>query len=329
MQIPKDLIESAQTKISGLSNPADFYQLRSSFLGKNSHLTKLFSSLKDLPKDEKIAFAKELNSIKSGLEALFEDAFSNLSSKETSTNKNIDLTLPGINHGLGSLHPISIVTEKITSYFETNSYSVFFGNEVESDFYNFEALNFPANHPARQMHDTFYVEQDQSYLLRTHTSNTQIHAMMKYGAPLKMLSPGRVYRCDSDNTHLPMFTQVEGLVVDPSASFGKLKGTLINFLHHFFDDEMEVRFRPSFFPFTEPSAEVDIRFGKKGWLEVLGCGMVHPNVLKGCGINPAQYNGFAFGMGIERLAMLYFGVEDIRDFYNSDLEFLQQFRPSL
>ena len=329
MQIPKDLIESAQTKISGLSNPADFYQLRSSFLGKNSHLTKLFSSLKDLPKDEKIAFAKELNSIKSGLEALFEDAFSNLSSKETSTNKNIDLTLPGINHGLGSLHPISIVTEKITSYFETNSYSVFFGNEVESDFYNFEALNFPANHPARQMHDTFYVEEDQSYLLRTHTSNTQIHAMMKYGAPLKMLSPGRVYRCDSDNTHLPMFTQVEGLVVDPSASFGKLKGTLINFLHHFFDDEMEVRFRPSFFPFTEPSAEVDIRFGKKGWLEVLGCGMVHPNVLKGCGINPTQYNGFAFGMGIERLAMLYFGVEDIRDFYNSDLEFLQQFRPSL
>ncbi|MGA1762317.1 MAG: phenylalanine--tRNA ligase subunit alpha [Gammaproteobacteria bacterium] len=329
MQIPKDLIESAQTKISGLSNPADFYQLRSSFLGKNSHLTKLFSSLKDLPKDEKIAFAKELNSIKSGLEALFEDAFSNLSSKETSTNKNIDLTLPGINHGLGSLHPISIVTEKIASYFETNSYSVFFGNEVESDFYNFEALNFPANHPARQMHDTFYVEDDQSYLLRTHTSNTQIHAMMKYGAPLKMLSPGRVYRCDSDNTHLPMFTQVEGLVVDPSASFGKLKGTLINFLHHFFDDEMEVRFRPSFFPFTEPSAEVDIRFGKKGWLEVLGCGMVHPNVLKGCGINPAQYNGFAFGMGIERLAMLYFGVEDIRDFYNSDLEFLQQFRPSL
>jgi phenylalanyl-tRNA synthetase alpha chain len=329
MQIPKDLIESAQTKISGLSNPADFYQLRSSFLGKNSHLTKLFSSLKDLPKDEKIAFAKELNSIKSGLEALFEDAFSNLSSKETSTNKNIDLTLPGINHGLGSLHPISIVTEKIASYFETNSYSVFFGNEVESDFYNFEALNFPANHPARQMHDTFYVEEDQSYLLRTHTSNTQIHAMMKYGAPLKMLSPGRVYRCDSDNTHLPMFTQVEGLVVDPSASFGKLKGTLINFLHHFFDDEMEVRFRPSFFPFTEPSAEVDIRFGKKGWLEVLGCGMVHPNVLKGCGINPAQYNGFAFGMGIERLAMLYFGVEDIRDFYNSDLEFLQQFRPSL
>ncbi|MEY2972337.1 MAG: hypothetical protein RI886_114 [Pseudomonadota bacterium] len=329
MQIPKDLIESAQTKISGLSNPADFYQLRSSFLGKNSHLTKLFSSLKDLPKDEKIAFAKELNSIKSGLEALFEDAFSNLSSKETSTNKNIDLTLPGINHGLGSLHPISIVTEKITSYFEKNSYSVFFGNEVESDFYNFEALNFPANHPARQMHDTFYVEDDQSYLLRTHTSNTQIHAMMKYGAPLKMLSPGRVYRCDSDNTHLPMFTQVEGLVVDPSASFGKLKGTLINFLHHFFDDEMEVRFRPSFFPFTEPSAEVDIRFGKKGWLEVLGCGMVHPNVLKGCGINPAQYNGFAFGMGIERLAMLYFGVEDIRDFYNSDLEFLQQFRPSL
>jgi phenylalanyl-tRNA synthetase alpha chain len=302
--------------------------VRSAFLGKSSQLTQLFGSLRDLPKEDKIKFAKELNAIKSELEGIFERAFDSLGSSNQSS-ANLDLTLPGIDHGLGTLHPISVITQKITSYFEQNHYSVFFGNEIESDFFNFEALNFPANHPARQMHDTFYLDDGQKYLMRTHTSNTQIHAMMKYGVPLKMLSPGRVYRCDSDNTHLPMFTQAEGLVVDQNASFGKLKGTLINFLNHFFDQEMEVRFRPSYFPFTEPSAEVDIRFGKKGWLEVLGCGMVHTNVLIGCGVDPNQFTGFAFGMGIERLAMLYYGVEDIRDFYSSNLEFLKQFNTSL
>jgi phenylalanyl-tRNA synthetase alpha chain len=328
MQIPKDLIEKANDKLSRVANPAEFYQVRSAFLGKSSQLTQLFGSLRDLPKEDKIKFAKQLNTIKSELEGIFERAFDSLGSSNQSS-VNLDLTLPGIDHGLGTLHPISVITQKITSYFEQNHYSVFFGNEIESDFFNFEALNFPANHPARQMHDTFYLDDQQKYLMRTHTSNTQIHAMMKYGVPLKMLSPGRVYRCDSDNTHLPMFTQAEGLVVDQNASFGKLKGTLINFLNHFFDQEMEVRFRPSYFPFTEPSAEVDIRFGKKGWLEVLGCGMVHPNVLTGCGVDPNQFTGFAFGMGIERLAMLYYGVEDIRDFYSSNLEFLKQFNTSL
>ena len=328
MQIPKDLIEKANDKLSRVANSAEFYQVRSAFLGKSSQLTQLFGSLRDLPKEDKIKFAKELNTIKSELEGIFERAFDSLGSSNQSS-VNLDLTLPGIDHGLGTLHPISVITQKITSYFEQNHYSVFFGNEIESDFFNFEALNFPANHPARQMHDTFYLDDEQKYLMRTHTSNTQIHAMMKYGVPLKMLSPGRVYRCDSDNTHLPMFTQAEGLVVGQNASFGKLKGTLINFLNHFFDQEMEVRFRPSYFPFTEPSAEVDIRFGKKGWLEVLGCGMVHPNVLTGCGVDPNKFTGFAFGMGIERLAMLYYGVEDIRDFYSSNLEFLKQFNTSL
>ena len=328
MQIPKDLIEKANDKLSRVANSAEFYQVRSAFLGKSSQLTQLFGSLRDLPKEDKIKFAKELNAIKSELEGIFERAFDSLGSSNQNS-ANLDLTLPGIDHGLGTLHPISVITQKITSYFEQNHYSVFFGNEIESDFFNFEALNFPANHPARQMHDTFYLDDEQKYLMRTHTSNTQIHAMMKYGVPLKMLSPGRVYRCDSDNTHLPMFTQAEGLVVDQDASFGKLKGTLINFLNHFFDQEMEVRFRPSYFPFTEPSAEVDIRFGKKGWLEVLGCGMVHPNVLTGCGVDPNQFTGFAFVMGIERLAMLYYGVEDIRDFYSSNLEFLKQFNTSL
>ncbi|MEK9650097.1 MAG: phenylalanine--tRNA ligase subunit alpha [Gammaproteobacteria bacterium] len=328
MQIPKDLIEKAQSNLVGVKNAAEFYQVRSSFLGKNSQLADLFNSIRNLPTEEKIRFARDLNAIKADLEAIFENAFASISSGHQ-THTNIDLTLPGIDHGLGTLHPISIITQKIASYFEQHSYSVFFGNEIESDFFNFEALNFPANHPARQMHDTFYLDEKQNFLLRTHTSNTQIHAMMQYGVPLKILSPGRVYRCDSDNTHLPMFTQAEGLVVDQAVSFGKLKGTLINFLNHFFNQEMEVRFRPSFFPFTEPSAEVDIRFGKKGWLEVLGCGMVHPNVLKGCGVDSNKYSGFAFGMGIERLAMLYYGVDDIRDFYGSNLEFLKQFKPSI
>jgi phenylalanyl-tRNA synthetase alpha chain len=232
MQIPKDLIEKANDKLSRVANSAEFYQVRSAFLGKSSQLTQLFGSLRDLPKEDKIKFAKELNTIKSELEGIFERAFDSLGSSNQSS-ANIDLTLPGIDHGLGTLHPISVITQKITSYFEQNHYSVFFGNEIESDFFNFEALNFPANHPARQMHDTFYLDDEQKYLMRTHTSNTQIHAMMKYGVPLKMLSPGRVYRCDSDNTHLPMFTQAEGLVVDQDASFGKLKGTLINFLNHF------------------------------------------------------------------------------------------------
>ena len=239
----------------------------------------------------------------------------------------LDTTLPADPYFVGAEHPISKVAERVISYFSTLNYQVFSGNEIETDFYNFEALNFPENHPARQMHDTFYLKSKSKseYLLRTHTSNSQIHSMLREPLPLYMLSPGRVYRCDSDTTHLPMFTQIEGLVVDQDVTFGDLKGVIINFLEDFFDEKMEVRFRPSYFPFTEPSAEVDIKFGNNGWLEVLGCGMVHPNVLKGCNIDTKKYRGFAFGMGIERLAMLRYGVQDIREFYSSNLDFLNQF----
>jgi len=224
-------------------------------------------------------------------------------------------------------HPITKISNKVINYFTPLNYQIFSGNEIETDFYNFEALNFPKNHPARQMHDTFYLNSNSNseYLLRTHTSNTQVHAMLSEELPLYMLSPGRVFRCDSDATHLPMFTQIEGLVVDEGVTFGDLKGTVIDFLEEFFNEKMEIRFRPSYFPFTEPSAEVDIKFGKQGWLEILGCGMVHPNVLNGCDIDTKKFSGFAFGMGIERLAMLYYGVTDIREFYASNLDFLNQF----
>ena len=237
----------------------------------------------------------------------------------------IDVTLP-VNSNIGKKHPISVVMDLILDYFHNLNYSSYFGNEIESDYYNFEALNFPQNHPARQMHDTFYLNKslNDKCLLRTHTSNTQIHMMLNKSAPIYMLSPGRVYRCDHDMTHLPMFTQVEGLAVDQNISFSDLKGTIIGFIDYFFNQSVDVRFRPSYFPFTEPSAEVDIRFGKKGWLEILGCGMVHPNVLRNCNIDARKYRGFAFGVGVERLAMLYYGVEDIREFYASNSEFLNQ-----
>jgi len=230
-----------------------------------------------------------------------------------------------VQDSVSGAHPISECTNRILRYFENLNFKTFYGNEIETDFYNFEALNFPKNHPARQMHDTFYVDTQSKdgYLLRTHTSNTQIHSMLEHAAPIYMLSPGRVYRCDSDTTHLPMFTQVEGLAVDMDISFADLKGILIDFLEFFFNKKMDVRFRPSYFPFTEPSAEVDIKFDSD-WLEVLGCGMVHPNVLINCNIDHHKFQGYAFGMGVERLAMLYYGVKDIRDFYSSNLEFLEQ-----
>jgi len=263
--------------------------------------------------------------LKKQLASIFDNFL--LSFDAASDQVKLDVTLPPDIYSLGSEHPISKVLHKVVEYFTPLNYEIFSGNEIETDYYNFEALNFPSNHPARQMHDTFYLNSNSKseYLLRTHTSNTQIHAMLKESLPLYMLSPGRVYRCDSDTTHLPMFTQIEGLVVDENITFGDLKGIIIDFLEDFFNEKMEVRFRPSYFPFTEPSAEVDIKFGSKGWLEILGCGMVHPNVLKGCNIDTKKYRGLAFGMGIERLAMLYYGVNDIRDFYSSNLDFLNQF----
>ena len=325
MQIPQDLIDTAKLKLKSVQSEAEFFQLRSQYLGKKSFIISAFSKLRDLDPQSKASAAKELNILKSKLTKLFEDALASIES--IGEHDQLDVTLPADPYLIGSEHPISKISQKVIDYFIPLNYQIFSGNEIETDFYNFEALNFPENHPARQMHDTFYLNSNSKseYLLRTHTSNTQIHSMLKEDMPLYMLSPGRVYRCDSDTTHLPMFTQIEGLVVDEDVTFGDLKGIIIDFLENFFNEKMEVRFRPSYFPFTEPSAEVDIKFGNQGWLEILGCGMVHPNVLKGCNVDTKKYRGFAFGMGIERLAMLYYGVSDIRDFYSSNLDFLNQF----
>ena len=325
MQIPQDLIDTAKLKLKSVQSEAEFFQLRSQYLGKKSFIISAFSKLRDLDPQSKVSAAKELNILKSKLTKLFEDSLASI--EGIGEHDQLDVTLPADPYLIGSEHPITKISQKVIDYFIPLNYQIFSGNEIETDFYNFEALNFPENHPARQMHDTFYLNSNSKseYLLRTHTSNTQIHSMLKEDMPLYMLSPGRVYRCDSDTTHLPMFTQIEGLVVDEDVTFGDLKGIIIDFLENFFNEKMEVRFRPSYFPFTEPSAEVDIKFGNQGWLEILGCGMVHPNVLKGCNVDTKKYRGFAFGMGIERLAMLYYGVDDIRDFYASNLDFLNQF----
>jgi len=323
MQIPKDLIKEAEKKLQSVKNKSEFYNLRSYYLGKKSFVQNAFKELKNLDGKEKIKIAKSLNQLRKQLTHFFESVdLKVLTSKE---EPYIDVTLP-VNSNFGKKHPISVIMDLILGYFHNLNYLSYFGNEIESDYYNFEALNFPQNHPARQMHDTLYLNKslNDRCLLRTHTSNTQIHMMLNKSAPIYMLSPGRVYRCDHDMTHLPMFTQVEGLAVDQNISFSDLKGTIIGFIDNFFNQSVDVRFRPSYFPFTEPSAEVDIRFGKKGWLEILGCGMVHPNVLRNCNIDARKYRGFAFGIGVERLAMLYYGVEDIREFYASNSEFLNQ-----
>jgi len=325
MQIPQDLIETAALKLNSIQSEAEFFQLRAQFLGKKSFVVSSFSKLRNLKSEDRVIAAKELNILKNDLTKLFETALADMEGKSDLVK--LDVTLPADHFNVGSEHPITKISQKIIKYFTPLNYQIFSGNEIETDFYNFEALNFPENHPARQMHDTFYLnsKSNSDYLLRTHTSNTQIHALLSEDLPLYMLSPGRVFRCDSDTTHLPMFTQIEGLVVDEGVTFGDLKGILIDFLEDFFNEKMDVRFRPSYFPFTEPSAEVDIKFGNKGWLEILGCGMVHPNVLKGCNIDTKKFRGFAFGMGVERLAMLYYGVSDIREFYSSNLDFLNQF----
>ena len=274
MQIPQDLIETAALKLKSVQSEAEFFQLRAQYLGKKSFVVSSFSMLRDLKSDEKVIAAKELNILKNDLTKLFENALEEIEGRSDIVK--LDVTLPADPFLVGSEHPITKISQKIINYFTPLNYQIFSGNEIETDFYNFEALNFPENHPARQMHDTFYLNSNSKseYLLRTHTSNTQIHAMLSEDLPLYMLSPGRVFRCDSDNTHLPMFTQIEGLVVDEGVTFGDLKGILIDFIEDFFNEKMDVRFRPSYFPFTEPSAEVDIKFGSKGWLEILGCGMV-------------------------------------------------------
>ncbi len=304
--------------------------LRVALLGKAGSITGQLKQLGALPPDQRKAFGEQVNRAKEAVteaiatrKLVLEDA----AFDQRLATELFDVTLPGRGNGLGNLHPVSRTLERMTDIFARLGYQLSDGPEIEDDWHNFEALNFPPHHPARAMHDTFYFPDGR--LLRTHTSGVQVRFMTEHKPPLRMIAAGKVYRSDSDQTHTPMFHQVEGLLVDETSSFADLKGTLSEFVRAFFERDFEMRFRPSYFPFTEPSAEVDIAWqqadGSKRWLEVLGCGMVHPKVLANVGIDPERYTGFAFGMGVERFAMLRYGVNDLRSFFENDSRFLGQF----
>lgn len=332
------LVSQALEAVERAEDIATLEQIRVQFLGKKGELTLVMKTLGDIPADQRPKVGALVNAAKERVtqvlnahKTAFEDA--ELNAKLAA--ERIDVTLPGRGQATGGLHPITRTLERIESFFTHIGYGIAEGPEVEDDYHNFEALNIPGHHPARAMHDTFYF--NANMLLRTHTSPVQARTMETSQPPIRIVCPGRVYRCDSDITHSPMFHQVEGLLIDEGINFADLKGTIEEFLRVFFEKELAVRFRPSFFPFTEPSAEVDIgcvicnakgcRVCKHtGWLEVMGCGMVHPNVLRMSGIDPEKFSGFAFGMGAERLAMLRYGVNDLRLFFDNDLRFLAQFR---
>jgi len=313
-------------------------QVKIDFLGKNGELTSQLKSLGKLPAEQRPIQGAAINSAKKSIQAKIDglkNKFESAAIADQLANESIDITLAGRNSRLGGIHPVNRTLERIVEYFSQIGFGVEEGPEVEDDYHNFEALNIPGHHPARAMHDTFYF--GDGTLLRTHTSPVQIRTMEKVQPPVRIIAPGRVYRCDSDLTHTPMFHQVEGLLVDKTTSFADLKGVLDEFLKHFFEnDRLKVRFRPSYFPFTEPSAEVDIECvmcsGKgcrvcsnTGWLEILGSGMVHPKVLESVGYDSEEYTGYAFGMGVERMTMLRYGVNDLRLFFENDLRFLRQF----
>ena len=304
----------------------DLDQAKAKYLGKSGVLTEALKSLGKLSAEDRPKVGAEINVVKQGVEEALEkrrEAILNASQAKQLAEESLDVTLPSRKEDQGSLHPVTQTLHRVESLFHSIGFSVAHGPQIESEFYNFTALNIPESHPARAMHDTFYI--DESYVLRTHTSPVQIRHLEKNKPPLKIISPGRVYRVDSDATHSPMFHQVEGLWVDQQVSFADLKGVIEDFLQNFFENkDLKVRFRPSYFPFTEPSAEMDMSW-KGGWLEIGGCGMVHPEVFKHVGIDSNQYQGFAFGLGIERLTMLRYGVQDLRHFFNNDLRFLQQF----
>jgi len=333
----ENLVGQASAAIAAAEDVAALDQVRVQYLGKSGLLTAELKKLGRLPKDERPRVGQAINVAKRELQQAIEFRRSELEAQGLRTRleaERIDVGLPGRGQGTGGLHPITRTLRRIERLFANAGFSVAEGPEIEDDFHNFEALNIPSHHPARAMHDTFYF--DAHRLLRTHTSPVQIRVMKDAEPPLKIIAPGRVYRCDSDLTHTPMFHQVEGFLVDQQASFSDLKGVLYDFLIRFFERELELRFRPSYFPFTEPSAEVDIQCvmcsgdgcrvcGHTGWLEVLGCGMIHPEVFRHVDIDSERYTGYAFGMGVERLAMLRYGVNDLRLFFENDLRFLRQF----
>ncbi|MBI5891429.1 MAG: phenylalanine--tRNA ligase subunit alpha [Nitrosomonadales bacterium] len=335
MQELKKILDDALQSFAAIEDAAELENAKARYLGKEGSLTGLLKGLGKLSAEERPAAGARINQVKQQIEAApnaQREAIQNRALNTKLAAESLDVTLPGLGTGVGGLHPVTRTLERIETLFHSIGYAVAEGPEIENDFYNFTALNIPADHPARAMHDTFYI--DEQHVLRTHTSPIQIRYMQahmeKYKhletmPDIRIIAPGRVYRVDSDATHSPMFHQVEGLWVGEKVSFADLKGVIADFLQNYFETEdMQVRFRPSFFPFTEPSAEMDMSW-KGGWLEIGGCGMVHPNVLKHVGIDSEKYIGFAFGMGVERLAMLRYGVNDLRLFFENDLQFLKQF----
>ena len=338
MQSLEDIKAEAAAAIEAAADVAALEELRVSYLGKKGALTGLLKGLGQLSAEERPKAGAEINAIKQVLNEQLNARKESLQSEALSAQlaaEAIDVTLPGRRAEAGALHPITRTIQRMETFFASMGFDVVEGPEIEDDYHNFEALNIPAHHPARAMHDTFYV--DDTHVLRTHTSGVQVRTMETQSPPIRVICPGRVYRCDSDLTHSPMFHQVEGLLIDETSNFGHLKGLLEDFLQAFFEqDDLSVRLRPSYFPFTEPSAEVDIQCVKcsgegcrvcshTGWIEVLGCGMVNPKVLEMSGIDPDKYRGFAFGMGVERLSMLRYGIGDLRLNFDNDLRFLAQF----
>jgi phenylalanyl-tRNA synthetase alpha chain len=326
MEELQQILDQALQQFALISEEAELEQVKARYLGKEGSLTVLLKGLGKLSAEERPAAGARINQVKQGIEVALQqrrDALQQNKLAQKLAAESLDVTLPGRGISTGGLHPVTRTLERIEQLFHSLGFATASGPEIESDFYNFTALNIPENHPARAMHDTFYI--DPQNVLRTHTSPVQVRYMEDHQPPLKIISTGRVYRVDSDATHSPMFHQVEGLWVDEHISFANLKGVVQDFLQRFFEqDDLQVRFRPSFFPFTEPSAEMDMSWNG-GWLEIGGCGMVHPNVLKHVNIDSEKYLGFAFGLGVERLAMLRYGVNDLRLFYESDLRFLKQF----
>ena len=322
-----ELLRLAASEIDAASDPAALDRVRVAYLGKKGELTARLKALSDLPVAERPAAGQEINRAKQELQGSISERRESLEAEALDAklaDDAVDVTLPGRGYAIGGRHPVSHAMARIEEIFRSAGFGVRSGPEIEDDFHNFTALNFPANHPARALHDTFFFPGGK--LLRTHTSPVQIRSMVEEGAPIRIISTGRVYRCDSDQTHTPMFHQVEGLVVDRGISLANLKAVLHQFVESFFERKAELRFRPSYFPFTEPSAEVDVLWEEGKWLEILGCGMVHPNVLESAGVDAEEFTGYAFGMGIERLAMLRYGVSDLRTFFDNDLRFLQQFQ---
>ena len=322
-----DIVGRARDELSAAADAVALDEVRVRYLGKQGLLTRERKQLGKLPVAERPEAGRRINEALESVQQALETRRGAIAAAQLDArlrDERLDVTLPGRGQHAGGLHPITRTLERIEEFFGQVGFEIATGPEVETDYHNFEALNIPGHHPARAMQDTFYF--DDGMLLRTHTSPVQIRVMTDSQPPIRIIAPGRVYRCDTpDMTHAPMFHQVEGLMVGEDVSFAHLKGMVMDFLRHFFEEDLDVRFRPSYFPFTEPSAEVDIR-GQSGWLEVMGCGMVHPRVLENVNIDSERYIGFAFGMGAERLAQLRYGINDLRLFFDNDLRFLEQFR---